>query len=147
MQDQSVLACFVESVDGLWLLQRLQTNEILIIASRRTSNILALCQVHARDESRGYITIATRTAHLELTGTLTRVGAIDIEFDNRVELVRLLEQFQPVLPFPFLRHEAQVLVVRHNLICSFILSSISCCRLAHILVHNDHRRLPDLLWK
>ena len=75
------------------------------------------------------ITVASGTAHLELACTLTWVRAIDIKFDDRVELSRLLQDLEPVSTFVLLRHKVEVLVIADNLISRLILCLIALSNL------------------
>lgn len=55
----------------------------------------SLRNLHACDQAQTVltshqVTVTARAAHFGLTRTLTRVGAIHVELDHRVELLRLL---------------------------------------------------------
>ena len=66
----------------------------------------------------GDVTVASRAAEL-----VAGKGAIDVELDHWVELTRLLEDLKPIFALVFLRHEVQVLVVVHDLLCRLVLLS------------------------
>lgn len=52
---------------------------------------------------------------------MAREGTIDVEFDDRVELSRLLKDLKSVSALVFLRHEVQVLVMVYDLFSCLIL--------------------------
>lgn len=78
---------------------------------------------------------------------ITRKGTIDVEFNHWVELSRFLKDLKTVFALVLLRHEVQVLIVRNDLVCCFVLLGLSASCVKRLsFVNNCGTEVTILKW-